>query len=55
MDQNGAALGDLFVKASSTAVPEQRKDLLGGITGLKVPGLVAERPLGDELLYQPLD
>lgn len=54
MDQNGAALGDLFVKTSSTAVLEQRKDLLGGITVLKVPGLVAERSLGDELLYQPL-
>jgi DUF1680 family protein len=54
IDQGGAALGDTFIRPNSTSTIEVRKDLLGGVTVLKVPGLVAEKPLGDEPLYQPL-
>lgn len=53
IDQNGAALGDLFIRANAPGSPEQRKDLLGGVTVLKFPGQIAERSLGDEPLYQP--
>src|SRR5579875_2349134 len=54
IDQGGAALSDIFVRASAVPIAETRKDLLGGITVLKVPGQVAEKPLGEEPLYQPL-
>lgn len=54
MDQGGAALGDLFVRPSGAVTVDFRKDLLGGVAVLKVPGLTAERSLGDEPLYQPL-
>ncbi len=54
IDQNGTALGDIFVRPSGTNVPEVRKDLLGGITVLKVSGQAAEKSLGEEPLYEPL-
>ncbi|MBV8833790.1 MAG: glycoside hydrolase family 127 protein [Acidobacteriaceae bacterium] len=54
IDQGGAALGDIFIRPNSTSTIEVRKDLLGGVTVLKVPGLAAEKPVGDEPLYQPL-
>lgn len=53
IDQGGAALGDLFFKTGSVPGSEVRRDLLGGITVLKVPGFAAERSLVDEPLYQP--
>jgi hypothetical protein len=49
-----AAMGDLFFKIGNPVTPEVRRDLLGGITALKVPGLAAERSLVDEPLYQPI-
>ncbi|MBV9759886.1 MAG: glycoside hydrolase family 127 protein [Acidobacteriaceae bacterium] len=54
MDQSGAALGDIFVRPNAQVVVDFRKDLLGGVVVLKVPGLTAEKSLGDEPLYQPL-
>jgi DUF1680 family protein len=54
LDQSGASLGDLFIRPGSTITLENRKDLLNGITLLKSPGQVAEKPLGEEELYQPL-
>jgi hypothetical protein len=53
IDQNGAAISDLFLRANTTFTVEYRKDFLGGIATLKVPGLVAEKPVGDEPLYHP--
>jgi DUF1680 family protein len=54
IDQGGAALGDLFVRASGPVTVDFRKDLLGGVSVLKIPGQAAERSLGEEPLYQPL-
>jgi DUF1680 family protein len=53
LDQNGVSISDVFLKAGSTFAVEYRKDFLGGISALKVPGLVAEKSMGDEPLYQP--
>lgn len=54
MDQGGIALGDLFVRPSGPGTAETKKDLLGGVTVLKLSGLAAERSYVDEPLYQPL-
>jgi DUF1680 family protein len=54
IDQNGAALSDLFFRAGAPITAEAKKDTLGGVTLLKTSGLVAEKPLGDEPLYEPL-
>ncbi len=54
IDQNGVALSDIFYRASTSVTAEVRKDLLGGVTVLKVSGLAAEKPVGEEPLYQPL-
>ena len=54
IDQNGALLSDLFFRAAAPITPESKKDTLGGVTLLKSPGLVAEKPLGEEPLYEPL-
>jgi DUF1680 family protein len=54
IDQGGAALGDIFYRTSTSITSEARKDLLGGITVLKVSGQAAEKSLGDEPLYEPL-
>lgn len=54
LDQGGVALGDIFARPTSPANIEQRKDLLGGVTILKLPGQVAERSLGEEPLYEPM-
>ena len=54
IDQNGAALGDIFYRSGSLIAAEPKKDLLGGITLLKSSGQVAEKSLGEEPLYQPL-
>jgi DUF1680 family protein len=53
-DQNGAAVADVFVKVNGVIQIENRKDLLGGVTVLKIPGQAAERTVGEEPLYQPL-
>ncbi len=53
IDQNGVAISDVFLRGSSTFTVDYRKDILGGIAELKVTGLVAERSVGDEPLYQP--
>jgi hypothetical protein len=53
-DQAGVSIGDIFFKNGSTLTPDVRRDLLGGITALKVPGFAAEKSLVDEPLYQPL-
>jgi len=52
-DQNGIAIADVFLKASNAFSVDFRKDFLGGVAALKVSGLVAERSMGDEPLYQP--
>lgn len=54
MDQGGASLGDIFARPTAPATVEPRKDLLGGVTVLKIQGQVAEKSLGDEPLYEPL-
>jgi DUF1680 family protein len=54
MDQGGPALGDIFYRTSTSITSEVRKDLLGGITVLKVSGQAAEKSLGEEPLYEPL-
>jgi uncharacterized protein len=54
IDQGGAALGDLFVRASGPVASDTRKDLLGGITVLKMLGQASERSLSEEPLYEPL-
>lgn len=54
IDQNGAAIPDIFYRLGTPVAAEVRKDLLGGVTVLKVSGQVAEKPLGEEHLYEPL-
>src|SRR5581483_4557084 len=54
IDQGGVALSDLFYKLNGSSTAEIRKDLLGGVTVLKISGLAAEKSVGDELLYDPL-
>ncbi len=54
IDQNGAALGDIFFRPGAPVGLEARKDLLGGVILLKSSGQVAEKSLGEEPLYQPL-
>ena len=54
LDQNGATLTDIFMRPSQVGVPESRKDLLGGVTALKLTGRVAEKALADEPLYEAL-
>lgn len=54
VDENGVPLGDIFIRPSAPMTAEPRKDLLGGITVLKVSGQAAERTLGEEPLYEPL-
>jgi DUF1680 family protein len=54
MDQSGVALTDVFFRLSAPITAEPRKDLLGGVTILKAAGLAAEKPLGEEPLYQPM-
>ena len=54
MDQGGIALSDLFIRPNGPGTAETKKDLLGGVTVLKLSGLAAERSYVDEPLYQPL-
>ncbi len=52
IDQNGASLNDVFIRAASSGLVEVRKELLGGVTVIHYPGFVAEKPLADESLYE---
>ena len=54
IDQGGSLIGDIFIRPGGPANVEFRKDLLGGVAVLKVPGQTAEKSLGEEPLYQPL-
>jgi uncharacterized protein len=54
IDQNGIALGDVFIRTNGQSAAEPRKELLGGVTVLKVSGQAAEKSLGEEPLYEPL-
>jgi DUF1680 family protein len=54
IDQGGVALGDLFIRPGGPGTAEVKKDLLGGVTVLKLSGLAAEKSYMDEPLYQPL-
>ncbi len=54
IDQNGASLGDLFFRTGAPAPIEMKKDLLGGIILMKHIGLLADKSLGEDPLYQPL-
>ncbi len=54
IDQAGASLADVFARPGLSSTAEVRKDLFGGVTVLKLSGQVAEKNLGDEPLYQPL-
>jgi uncharacterized protein len=53
LDQNGAPIADVFLKSNSSFAVEYRKDFLGGVALLKVPGLQTEKSMGDEPLYHP--
>ena len=55
LDQNGVNLADISVRKNSPIFPEFRKDLLGGVTILKVLGQAAEKTMAEEPLYQPLN
>jgi len=52
LDQNGVSINDVYLRLGSTGTVEFHKDLLGGVEVIKMPGLVAERPLTEEPLYQ---
>ncbi len=54
IDQNGVPLGDIFVRPNGQSTAEPRKELLGGVTVLKVSGQAAEKSLVEEPLYEPL-
>lgn len=54
LDQGGLALSDLFIRPATPITVESRRDLLGGITVLKISGQAAERSISEEPLYQPL-
>lgn len=54
IDQNGASLNDISLRAGATGTAEFRKDLLGGVWVLKFPGFVAENSSSNQPLYQPL-
>jgi len=52
LDQNGVSINDVYLRLGSTGTVEFHKDLLGGVEVIKMPALVAERPLTEEPLYQ---
>jgi len=54
IDQNGVTLPDIFYRSGTPVATETRKDLLGGVTILKVSGQAAEKPVEEESLYEPL-
>ncbi len=52
IDQNGASLNDIFIRAGTTGTIEVRRELLGGVTVIHYPGFVTDKPLSDESLYE---
>jgi DUF1680 family protein len=54
IDQAGVALTDLFIKPTGPITVEPRRELLGGVSVLKISGQAAERSISEEPLYQPL-
>lgn len=54
IDQPVGSLFDVFLRPTAPVTAEAKKDLLGGITELKVSGLSAEKSVMQEPLYQPL-
>ncbi len=54
LDQGGASLGDIFIRANGPTATDNRRELLGGVTVLKISGQVAEKSLVQEPLYQSL-
>jgi len=54
IDQNNVSLNELFLRTRAPILTEWKREMLGGITVLKVPGYAAERNSGDEPLYEPL-
>jgi hypothetical protein len=53
IDQGNNSLPDIFLRPAVTGTAEFRKEMLGGITVLKLPGFVAEKPLAGDPLYEP--
>ena len=53
IDQGSNPLPDIFLKPTATGTADFRKEMLGGITVLKVPGFVAAKPLVGDPLYEP--
>jgi hypothetical protein len=53
IDQGGHSLQDIFLRPAAAGAAEFHKEMLGGITVLKLPGLAAEKPLAGDPLYEP--
>jgi DUF1680 family protein len=53
IDQGNNSLPDIFLRPAATGTAEFRNEMLGGITVLKLPGFVAEKPLASDPLYEP--
>ena len=54
IDQAGLALTRSVYQAGRADHREPRRDLLGGVSVLKISGQAAERSISEEPLYQPL-
>lgn len=54
IDQGGVTLGDLAIRSLQGSTTELKKDLLGGIILLKVPGSLTEKSSVEEPLYSPV-
>jgi hypothetical protein len=52
-DQGNTPVSDFFLRLNGTGTAEFHKELLGGITVVKHPGFVSEKPLADQRLYEP--
>ncbi|MGH9694663.1 MAG: hypothetical protein ACRD5Z_11005, partial [Bryobacteraceae bacterium] len=52
IDQGNNSLQDIFLRPTATGVVDFRKEMLGGIAVLKLPGFVAEKPLAEDPLYE---
>lgn len=53
IDQGNNSLQDIFLKPAATGIAEPRKEMLGGVTVLKWPGSVSDKPLAGDPLYEP--
>ena len=52
-EQGATPVSDLFLRVGSSGSTELRKDAFGGMTLLKYPGFVADKPLSGQPLYAP--